>query len=136
MRLGISPLTFKIVLESSPLQSTMLVGRLGVVLVCAAMQLPRIVRARRYLSAADRRARTCARACVRGSWNTGFLDYILRKLPEVSGDVRKFLQEQTTIPVGIRGKPLSAFAPVIFRRKPEPVPRTQVLFLHYYTIII
>ena len=57
---------------------------------------------------------------VRGNWSTGFLDYIL---PQTPGGFRRFLQ-QNRLPVGFRGK---QFAPVDFRRKPEPVPRTQVL---------
>ena len=36
------------------------------------------------------------------------LSTLSRKLPEVSGDFRTFVQERTNPPVGIRGKPFSS----------------------------
>ena len=41
---------------------------------------------------------------------------------------RRCLEEQSNIPVGIRGKPLApGCSRIFFCRRPEPLPRTQVL---------
>ena len=70
-----------------------------------------------------------------GNWSTEFLDYsrdnvgrglgrtFSRKLPEISGDSCKNKTKFLLVAAENRVLP---FAPVEFRRKPEPVPRTQV----------
>ena len=64
---------------------------------------------------------------LRGNWSAEFLDYVLPRTP---GGFRRLSE----ISVGTKQpscrysrKTVFSRAPVDFRRKPEPVPRTQVL---------
>ena len=62
MDMRIPPLWIKIMLESNPLKSTILVGRLGVV----SQSLPEQI---------------CSPSRARGNWSMGFLDYTLPQTP-------------------------------------------------------